>query len=44
MLSYLYPNDEMPIDTGKFLAKAKSYLIKNVKMNFQQEYKLNIIK
>ena len=33
----------MPIETAKFLAKAQSYMINNVKMNFQHEYKQNLI-
>ena len=43
MSPYLCTNDEMPIETAKFLAKAQSHMIEDVKMNFQQEYKPNLL-
>ena len=39
MAPYLCPNDEIPVETAKFLAKAQSYMIENVKINFQQDHK-----
>ena len=35
MSPYLSPNDKVPVDIAKFIAKAQSYMIENVKMNFQ---------
>ena len=43
MSPYLMPNEEVPIEIAKFIAKAQSNMIENVKMNFQQEYKPNFI-
>ena len=43
MSHYLCSYDEMPLETAKFLAKAQSYMIKMMKMNFQQEYKPNLV-
>ena len=43
MSPYLMPNEEVPTEIAKFIAKAQSHMIKNVKMNFQQEYKPNFI-
>ena len=43
MSPYLCPNDQMPIETAKFLAKAQSHMIENIKMNYQQEYKPNLV-
>ena len=43
MSPYLSPNNEVPIDIAKFIAKVQCYMIENVKMNFQQEHKPNFL-
>ena len=43
MSPFLCPNDEVPVNIAKFIAKTQSYMIENVKMNFQQEHKPNFI-
>ena len=43
MAPYLCPNDDIPVETTKFLAKAQSYMIENVNINFQQDNKENLI-
>ena len=39
MAPYLCHNNEMPIETGKFVAKAQSHMIENIKTNFKQDNK-----
>ena len=43
MSPYLSPNEEVPVDIAKCIAKAQGYMIENVKMNFQQQHKPNFI-
>ena len=43
MSLYLCPNDEIPVETAKFLDKTHSYMIEHVKIYFQQDHKGNLI-
>ena len=44
MASYLCPNEEyMNVNTACFIAKTQTYMIENVKYNFREKYRPNLI-
>ena len=43
MVPYLFHNNAMLIEIAKFVAKAQSHMIENVKTNFKPDNKQNII-
>ena len=43
MSNFLCSHDNFSIDTVKFIAKAQCHMIENIKMNFQQDHKEDLI-